>query len=230
MKTFQDIQEQIAEIGYSSTFDLKKLEMRELSFQESEKYITKNHYSHTISRSLVASLGFFYKGILVTAVVYGHPVGRNTGKFLKVPIGTFAELVRAFSKDGLPKNTESFCLGKSFKYLKENCPEIKYLITYADPNHGHVGYIYQATNWQYVGKSSKDGHPTIFIDGINAHPRSLYAKHGTSSIKELKDIYGDRLQTAKKLQKHVYLICLGTKRDRKYWYAKFEQKPYPKAN
>lgn len=50
-----------------------------------------------------------------------------------------------------------------------------------------------------------------------------------SIIKKLLIIYGDRLRTEKKLQKHVYLMCLGTKRDRKYWYIKFEQKPYPKA-
>jgi hypothetical protein len=215
--------------NYDTNFNLNQLEMKEIEYSIAKIYINENHYSHTLGCSIQLSLGFYYKDELCTAIIYGDPVGINVKSFLQTESKPL-ELVRLFSKDGLPKNTESYCLSKSFKYLKEKYSQFKYLISYADPNHGHCGYIYQATNWKYIGLSSKDGHPTIHIDGKNVHPRSLYSKHGTSSIVVLKEIYGNRLETIEKLQKHVYLMCLGNHRECKEWYSKFTFLPYPKAH
>lgn len=210
--------------------NLKQLEMKEISFQEAKQYIIQNHYSHRLAPGVKVALGFFYKSELVTAVVYSCPIGRLVTKMLHVNYDNCLELVRLFSKDGLPKNTESYCIGQSFVYLKNKYPQYKYLISYADPNYGHIGYIYQATNWKYLGLSSKDGHPIIIIDGKEVHSKSLYDKHGTQSIATLKRIYGNRMITKPKRQKHVYLMCLGNKKECKEWYSKFKFLPYPKAH
>ena len=214
--------------NYSKDFNLNQLEIKEIDYSVAKNYISKNHYSHALGCSIQVSLGFYYNKELVTAIIYGDPVGINVKSFLKTE-GNPLELVRLFSKDGLPKNTESFCIGKSFQFLKENYSQYKYLISYADSNHGHCGYIYQATNWKYIGLSAKDGHPIFFINGKNVHPRSLYSKHGTSSIPKIKEIYGQSLEIKPKLQKHVYLMCLGNRKECKEWYSKFTFLPYPKA-
>jgi hypothetical protein len=215
--------------NYATDFNLNQLVIKEIDYSIAKTYISENHYSHTLGCSIQLSLGFYYNNELVTAIIYGDPIGINVKSFLQTE-GKSLELVRLFSKDGLPKNTESYVLSKSFKWLKEKYKDYKYLISYADANHGHCGYIYQATNWKYIGLSAKDGHPTIYIDGKNVHPRSLYSKHGTSGISVLKEIYGNRLETKEKLQKHVYLMCLGNHRECKDWYSKFTFLPYPKAH
>ncbi len=68
----------------------------------------------------------------------------------------------------------------------------------------------------------------IFIDGKETHTRTLNAKHGSTSKKKLQEIYGDRLVIKSALKKHVYLMCLGNKKERREWYKKFPEKPYPK--
>lgn len=83
----------------------------------------------------------------------------------------------------------------------------------------------------YVGKSSPE--PEIFIDGIRRHRRDLYDKYGTSSIKKLKEILGNRIQIGKKNQKYKYIYILSNKRERKEIMKKLKVKiikDYPKGD
>jgi hypothetical protein len=141
-------------------------------------------------------------------------------------------LLRLFSFDWCPKNIESYCIAQSIKFLKTNYPKIKILVSYADASVGHVGYIYQASNWLYIGNSSPE--PEIFIDNIKRHRRDLYDKYGTSSIKKLKDILGEKLQIGKKNKKYKYIYILGnSKKEHKELIIKLKVKiinDYPKGD
>ena len=64
------------------------------------------------------------------------------------------ELNRLWVSDALPKNTESRFIGWCLKQIRKLHPHM-ILISYADSTQGHVGYVYQATNWLYIGQSSK---------------------------------------------------------------------------
>jgi len=178
---------------------LTELKMKQVSYERAKYYIKDNHYSHSIPASVKIALGFYCKTELITMIVYGCPVGRNVNQWLGTDSDNCLELVRLFSNDGLPKNMESYCIGQSFLFLKTKYPQYKYLISYADPNHNHVGYIYQAT----------------YIDGKEVHCRVLNSKHGSTSEEKLKEIYGDRLTITTALKKHVYIMCLGNKKEKK---------------
>jgi hypothetical protein len=226
---FHQIQEKKKTIEIIDDFNFSSLIIKELDFKVTKEFIIANHYSHTLGSGTQANIGFFYKDELVTATVYGHPIGINVGKWLKVPEGSYAKLVRVFSKDSLPRNTESYCLGQSFKWLKEKKPNIKYLISYADATHGHVGYIYQATNWFYVGtQGSKDR--IFLIDDKPVHRRTANSIYGTSSVQKLTEILGNRLKVTITHPKHIYLMCLGNKKERRDFYKNFDQKIYPKID
>ncbi|HEY0089168.1 MAG TPA: hypothetical protein VGB37_10000 [Candidatus Lokiarchaeia archaeon] len=216
---------------YNKEIDLKDLEIKQIDYSLAKIFIKENHYSHTIPSSVKVSLGFYYKEELKTAIIYGAPVGRNVTNWLQVEHSNCLELVRLFSAEGMPKNTESYCISKSFQFLKQNYPQYKYLISYADPNHGHCGYIYQATNWKYVGIQRRIlKERIILIDGKEVHSRTLNAKHGSNADDKLKEIYGDRLEIKGALKKYVYLMCLGNHKECKEWYNKFTFLPYPKAH
>lgn len=217
-------------ISYNSNIKLQNLEMKSIDYKISKKFIEMNHYSQRMSVGVKSNLGFFLEKELVTVILYSVPVCNQISKFLQVKNSQVLELTRLASLDILPKNTESYCLGQSFKFLKQNYPQYKYLISYADPNHGHLGYIYQATNWKYIGLQRRNNTHILLLDGKEVHERKLSHIHGTNGYFNLKKIYGDRIILKKQLKKHIYIMCLGNHKECKEWYSKFKFLPYPKAH
>ncbi len=60
----------------------------------------------------------------------------------------------------------------ALRLLHRHSPEIRMVVSFADPAQGHAGTIYQAMNWIYVG----DSNPTQenFVDGRWRHVRRSY--------------------------------------------------------
>ena len=56
------------------------------------------------------------------------------------------ELNRLWVDDVLPPNTESWFVSRALKLLPA-----RIVVSYADPAHGHYGYIYRALNFNYSG-------------------------------------------------------------------------------
>lgn len=57
------------------------------------------------------------------------------------------ELNRLVVLQDMPKNTASYFISKCIKQL----PYPKILVSYADTQMSHIGYVYQASNWLYTG-------------------------------------------------------------------------------
>ncbi len=87
----------------------------------------------------------------------------------------------------------------------------KRIITYADPNAGHSGKVYLAANFTNDGWHSPGGHPEFYIDGKRISPRSLYDRHGTSSVGVMRNLYGGRLQTRTMVPKQRFVLVLQRK-------------------
>jgi len=62
------------------------------------------------------------------------------------------ELNRLWLSDKLPQFTESRFIGWCLREIKKLYPKA-ILISYAEGPQGHVGTVYQATNWSYIGSS-----------------------------------------------------------------------------
>jgi len=135
------------------TFDKSQVTMQEIPFRLAKKIIVKYHYSKAFPAAELC-LGFYVKEKLNAVVVYGKSATARMADSLP---GEYLELVRLFSFDWAGKNMESYCIGQSIKYIKKNLPSVKVLISFADPEQGHFGKIYQATNWLYCGLSQMNG-------------------------------------------------------------------------
>jgi hypothetical protein len=59
----------------------------------------------------------------------------------------------------VPTNGASFLIGESIRLIRED-GRFECLVTYADEWRGHTGNIYRATNWEYLGLTSKE---TTFV-------------------------------------------------------------------
>jgi len=205
--------------------DLSRIEMQEIPHKLAKDIIIKNHYSHTFPAAELY-LGFYIDGKLNTVVLYGQSTASKMADSLP---GKYWELVRLFSFDWAGKNMESYCIGKSIRYIKEKYKNIKVLVSFADPEQGHDGTIYQATNWLYCGKSQPD--EWYIVDGEKIHPRSMVAKYGTRSEGKLKEM-GIEFERKLLTGKHRYVYILGNnKKENRYLKSKlkYDVLPYPKS-
>jgi len=104
------------------------------------------------------------------------------------------------------------------------------IVSYAEIGAGHIGVVYQATNWLYTGMS--DRHVEWRLDGLSgAHSRHLFDEHG--GVNGAKKFYGDKLQRHERPRKHRYVMFnSGSKKRKRELREKlrYEVKPYPKAS
>lgn len=54
-----------------------------------------------------------------------------------------------------PKNAASLLIGASVRAIRREGKWVA-LVTFADESQGHVGTIYRATNWRYVGRTKHE--------------------------------------------------------------------------
>jgi hypothetical protein len=131
--------------------------------------------AHYIGRpgSTSVRLGLWIDNALAGVITYGT-IPRPNARAICGPeyAPNVLELTRLALYDWAPRNSESRFIAESFRHLRMERPDIFILISYADGRHGHVGTIYQATNWIYTGSSTGD---VIYRceDGRTLHPRTV---------------------------------------------------------
>jgi len=226
-----------------SYVDTSKVELRPITIALAKRMIVKYHYSHAWPASTQAPLGVFYKTggghkfldtedeKLIGCIIYGNPVGRRAAASVvnddtMDPHKSVLELTRLFIHDGYGKNIESFVIGQSFKWLKENMPDIKLLISYADPAQGHVGGIYKATNWGYQKAEDMklmDNYPISLSDDPYdwIHSRTVFSRYGVTpyptpvAVEKMKKAVGQTFWMKRECIKHRYIQFLTDKREKR---------------
>lgn len=174
------------------------------------------HYSKRMPKSKLVRFGVWEDDSFRGAVIFG--VGATSS--LVSPYGLKptegCELVRiALRKHKTPvSKIISICL----KMLKKSNPGLRLVVSFADPNEGHTGRIYQASNWIYAGQSEDCKFP--IIDGRVAHPRMLSLRVKAGKLRR------DQVRYIMKKGKYRYLYPLDDEmRDR----IKHLAKPFPIA-
>lgn len=228
--------------------DVSKVSVREISSSVAKEMIVKKHYTHAWTACRYA-LGIFYKTEseshfgdekLIGCMVYGFPVGAKapTSVCEGMTKDHILELTRLYCDDGYGSNIESYALGQSFKWIKENDKNIKLLISYADNGQEHLGKIYQATNWRYEGISSQMNlMPNYGIsltkDPYNwIHSRSVFNNWGSGNLEHLKREIGKdgykEFWRRREPDKHRYIQILAqNKKEKKDILKRMKQKEYP---
>ncbi len=200
----------------------KIMEVKALRPMEIEPWLLYKHYAKRTPSSIMYGFGMILDNKIEGVCTFSSPIARFKKFNYKI-----MELTRLVINEGLGKNVLSQFLGKALKTIDK--PYI--IVSYADPNMGHNGYIYQATNWIYTGLSAVEHKH--FIDGVEIHSRTLNARYGTRSPSKLREMGLDiTIETQK--AKHRYFMTTGTKRDKKNQkreiLERYNQSPYPKAD
>lgn len=143
----------------------------ETSYAVIKKVLAEAHY---IGRPGATSirLGAWIDEKLAGVITYGTIPRPNSRAICGSEYETrVLELTRLALYDWAPFNSESQFIAASFRHIRTVRPDVAILISYADSRYGHVGTIYQATNWIYTGSSTGD---VVYrcADGRTLHPRT----------------------------------------------------------
>ena len=190
-----------------------------ISYNETKPYILGIHYAKRMP-SISFAFGLFDKEKnLIGCVTYGSPASPRVcdGICGADHSKKVLELNRLVLKNN-EKNEASFLIANSLKML----PKPSVVISYADTSKNHVGYVYQATNWTYLGLSAKRTD-RIFVDGSKT-------KHGRHMISTDVENIKDRTVLVQRPRKHRYLKIIASKTERKHLenLVRYETQPYPK--
>ena len=184
--------------------------VEEITYNDTKPFILNIHYAKRMP-SISYAYGLFLINELVGIVSYGSPASPSlcvgiAGLNNKSNVLELNRLVLKYNK----KNEASMLVGKSLQLL----PKPKIIVSYADTNQDHVGFIYQATNFYFTGTSK---------------PRTdMAGKNGKHSRHHL----GDKTKRIFRSAKHRYVFIIGNKKEKKSLLKqlKYPILKYPKTN
>tara|TARA_R100000084_G_scaffold99432_1_gene53807 strand:- start:1 stop:624 length:624 start_codon:yes stop_codon:yes gene_type:complete len=183
--------------------------------------IEKWHYSHSVRGLQISQcFGLFGEDMfglpkLIGGMIYGVPssrMGQKSVRYGNKP-GKVLELKRLCCIDDTPTNTESYFIGKTLKWLSKNT-DYQVVVSYADPDYGHSGTIYKASNFIHYGMTGTD--KVLMVDGEKYHRR--FINRDFSAAYEVKKRYEDgdkNVYFRPTPEKHIYIYYLDKKLKRK---------------
>ena len=187
------------------------------------KYACMNfHYAKAIPVNTFGYSVFNDENEFCGVILFGTGASPYLGKMFNLNQGQVVELVRVAlnGKQGVTSKP----IGIAIKIIRQKTPLCKLIISYADLDQNHIGTIYQALNFYYLGVPELGSQRFFIVNGKKTHPKSLQGKGVEQS-----------LNGAKILDKNAEEI--KSKGKRKYIYpldksliplCKSLAKPYPK--
>lgn len=110
------------------------------------------HYSRSMPVGRTVKVGVWWGGVFKGSVVFARAC-RTQHVAFGLKVEEVCELVRvALDKHEGFHVTE--VVARAIRMLKQRCPGLRLIVSFADPAEGHVGRIYQAGNWIYTGESA----------------------------------------------------------------------------
>ncbi len=165
-------------------------------------FLQAHHYSG-FGRSSIATYSIRYGGKLAAVAKFSHPIRQTIGD----SIGTESKYVLELDRLCIHpcchvKNMASWFLSRVVKLIKKDFKDIRKLVSFADPEAGHIGTVYLASNWEKHGFTSYS-YFYMLPSGIKMNKKTLFNKSKTSGIKEreyAKSIGAVRISTRPKFK------------------------------
>lgn len=159
----------------SSASKVKSFKVNICSRDDIVGFVEHWHYSKSIN-GIISDYCFKLtdRGEVIGAAIYGKLAMANQWKRFGDTEDDVIELRRLCCVDKTPKNTESFFIGNTLRWLKNNT-QIKTVVSYADMEQDHTGIIYKASNFECLGE--QPGAKVILLNGKKYHDKSIRTKY-----------------------------------------------------
>lgn len=194
----------------------RRLEVRSIKPEESHDWLLRIHYAKRIP-PISHAFGLYADLELVGVVTYGVPSSSplrggiagegNADKVMELNRLCFAEPI---------KNGPSMLVARSLQML----PSPLIVVSYADTEQGHVGYVYQACNFIYTGLSAKRTDWKVrgmeHLHGQTIADMSRSAAGGEKGARAgfMREKFGDDFYLEDRARKHRYIFIRGNKYER----------------
>lgn len=222
--------------------NLKSSEIRLINKSDAKKLIVEYEWLKTMPLVSNYHFGIFFKinniEYLGGVVVYSTDYADNTGVWLKYGFGKKLILLsRGVCLWWTPKNTASYFITKTIKWLKTNT-EYRIVSATVDPMAGEIGTIYQSLNWYYVGLMSGNYNNnketkrfSVLINGKLRYSRSIRNEFGTMKKEIILMKYPDAIFIPQ-YRKRRYFYFFDTKNENLKYKNNINHLllPYPKRN
>lgn len=170
----------------------KDFQLRVIPYKVGREVVSRYHYSRCAPSNVGVTFGAFAGREFVGVVMYGCPAGPNIWKAVPglTQRSELVELMRLWVKDTAPRFFESRLISRSLRLVKQS-GRYRAAVSYADPYHGHIGVVYQATNWTFAGQ----GNPSTKFDlgdgrGL-VHQMTVNDRLRTCKLTEVRRAYPD---------------------------------------
>jgi len=207
------------------------LRVEPCSYAEAKTAVLAWHYSERFPRGRTDKFGVWEDGRFVGCVVFGDSANKN----LLTPYGLAAdegcELLRVALRAHQTPVTRVVAIAT--KLLRRSRPALRLIVSFADPEHGHHGGIYQAGNWVYAGMTSAGDE--YLVNGRRFHGKALRQTRSTSPLRDVparnimewaqKALKAD-VRKVRGSSKHRYLMPLDEETRRRVLPL---AQPYPRA-
>ena len=195
---------------------------------EVEPWLLQKHYAKRMC-PISYAFGLYDQEKLIGIVTYGVPASSMLRRGLcgKQWEENVIELNRLCCNSG--KNLASILVGHSLQML----PKPMIVVSYADTEQGHVGYIYQATNFIYTGLSFKKKDWAIKgMEHLHGATIADMSRGQENRANWMREKFGDDFYLKDRAQKHRYVFFVGNKTQRKTMLSNlmYQVEPYPKGD
>ena len=166
-------------------------------------FVEAKHYSRRQS-IFWAAFGLIEEGMVTGVAVYGQPSPPIQRHAFKDRDFRLYELARVVVQS-TTRNAGSYLIGNSLKLLPEQPCAV---ISYADTEQNHCGFMYQATNWLYTGATTS--HDKLYlVDGHRLHPMTVRDRYGVKDPGRWAKENG--IETVAPYPKHRYFQFVGNR-------------------
>ena len=119
------------------------------------KYAVKHwHYSKSLPTPPLVKIGVWESGRFIGCILFSRGSNNNSLKPFNLDVTAGCELTRIALDVHQSPVTRIASIG--IKLMRQSNPGLRLILSYADPNKGHNGAIYQAGGWIYSGQTSPD--------------------------------------------------------------------------
>lgn len=181
------------------------------------------HYSRMMPVGKLARFGIWERDEFVGVVLFGRGAAPTLGSAYGLTQTQCCELVRvALRRHDTPV---SCIVAAALSQLGATNPGMRLVVSFADTAQGHVGTIYQAGNWVYLGAVD---HQWYKVHGRMVHPKSLHSTYGKGgqSLPWLRNNVDRGAERVSMPPKHRYVMPLDRAMRRQV--TKLAQ-PYPQS-
>jgi hypothetical protein len=129
------------------------------------------HYSRSVPCPPSCRYGVWEDARFVGSVIFARGSNRHLGRPFGLRTDEIGELARvALAPHATPT---SRIVAVAVRLLRQQCPGLRLLVSFADPAQSHRGTLYRALGWTFVGETSPSA--VYMHRGRKLHPRQVGA-------------------------------------------------------